>query len=117
MTPRVISNQFVGAADVVKEKVNGLTRSMSEKMDNTRSAAAGGLDRTAAAVHDGGDKFAGLAHCTADKLTSTARYLRKHDFKCMMTDAGRTIKKNPGTSLLVAGLIVLWVSRPHRNIA
>jgi hypothetical protein len=115
MTPRYISNQLVDARDVVKEKVNGLTRSMSEKMDDTRCAAAGGLDRTAAAVHGGGDKFAGLAHSTADKISLTAKYVRKHDFKYMMADAGRTIKKNPATSLLVAGVIVFSVGRALRN--
>ncbi len=115
MTPRSISNQLVDARDVVKEKVNGLNRSMSEKMDDTRCAAARGLDRTAVAVHDGGDRFAGLAHSTADRLHSTAKYLRKHDFRYMMADAGRTIKKNPGTSLLVAGIIVFSVGRVMRN--
>jgi hypothetical protein len=88
---------------------------MSKKMDETRCAAAGGLDRTAAAVHVGGDKFADLAHSTAYKLSSTAKYLRKHDFKYMMADAGKTIRRNPATSLLVAGVLVYSVSRAVRN--
>jgi hypothetical protein len=88
---------------------------MSRKIDETRSAAAGGLDRTAAAVHGGGDMFADLAHSAADKISSTAKYLRKHDFKCMMADAGRTIRKNPATSLLVAGVLVYSVSRAVRS--
>jgi hypothetical protein len=115
MTPRSISNQLADARDVVKEKVSGLNRSVSEKMDDTRCAAARGLDRTAAAVHEGGERFAGLAHSTADKISSTAKYVRKHDFKCMMADAGRTIKKHPATSLLVGGIIVFSMSRALRS--
>ncbi len=57
----------------------------------------------------------GLAHSTADKLNSSAEYLRNHDFKSMMSDVEQLVKKNPGPSLMVAGVIGFLVGRTLRR--
>ena len=115
MTIKALPDQLAGTASLVRNKVNRLSRSVSDKVDETRCAAAVGIDRTALVVHDGGDKFADLAHVTAKKLTSTAHYVRKNNFKCMMADASKTIRQNPVTSLLVAGVFIFSVGRALRH--
>lgn len=103
------------AASQLKNKVNDFGRTAAEKVDQTRTAAASGLDTTASALHQSGEKVTSLAHATADKLSNTAEYLRNHDVKSMMNDVEQVVKKNPGPSLLAAGVIGFLVGRSLRR--
>jgi ElaB/YqjD/DUF883 family membrane-anchored ribosome-binding protein len=108
---KCLGDKISDAASQVKSKVSDLGRTAVDKIDETRTAAATGLDNTASALHAGGEKVTGLAHTTADKLSSTATYLRNHDAKSMMDDVGRMVRRNPGPSLIAAGLIGFLVGR------
>jgi len=112
-----IGDKIADAASQVKSKVSDLGRSAIDKIDETRTAAATGLDSTASALHAGGEKVTGLAHATADKLSSTATYLRNHDAKSMMDGVEGVVRRNPGPSLIAAGLIGFLVGRSLRRNA
>ena len=112
---RSLGDKVSDAASQMKNKVNDMSRVAAEKLEGTRTAAASGLDSTASALHQGGERVTGLAHSTADKLSSTAEYLRSHDVKGMMDDVEQVVKKNPGPSLLAAGVIGFLVGMTMRR--
>jgi hypothetical protein len=111
MTTKSLPDQVTDAAFQVKDKVNDLSRSATEKMEATRAATADGLDSTASALHNSGEKVADLAHETADKLNYGARYLRNNNVPGMFGDLQALVRKNPGMSLLVAGVVGFAVAR------
>lgn len=112
---KTVGDKFAETASQMKETVSNFGRAATEKIDQSRGAAASGLDSTASALHDGSEKVTGLAHATADKLSSTADYLRNNDVKRMMTDVEELVKKNPGPSLIVAGVIGFLLGRSLRS--
>ena len=116
MTPaKSLPDQVTDAASHMKDKVNNLSRSAAERLEESRTTAASSLDATASALHDSGEKVADIAHCTADKLSSSAKYLRTNDVKSILVDVQRVIRKNPGLSLLVAGIVGFSVARALRS--
>ena len=109
--PSMLGEKLSDTATQVKDTVSDLGRMAANNMDENRYAAASGLKKAASALHEqaeslpGGEKVSNLAHAAAEKLTSTADYVRGHDFKRMMGDVGTLVKNNPGPSLLAAAVI------------
>jgi hypothetical protein len=58
---------------------------------------------------------AGAAQSTAKKLASSADYLESHDAKRMMKDLIEVVKKHPGRSLLIAGVLGFFIARALRS--
>ena len=114
-TIKSVGDKIADVASQVKDKVSDFGRSAAETIEDTRTATASGLASTASALHQGGEKVTSLAHSTADKLSGTAEYLRNHDVKSMMADVEHLVKKNPGASLLVAGVIGFLLARTLRR--
>jgi len=110
-----VGDKVSETASQIKDRVSEFGRTAVDKIDQGRTAAASGLDSTASALHQSGDKMTGLAHSTADKLTSSAEYLRNHDFQGMMSDVEHMVKKNPGPSLMIAGVLGFLVGRSLRR--
>lgn len=111
MNTKSLPDQVTDAAARVNEKVNDFSRSATEKIESSRVAAAGRLDSTASALHDSAETITDLAHGTADKLSAGAKYLRKNDVPSILSDVQAFVRKNPGMSLMVAGLVGFAVSR------
>jgi len=108
------------AASMMKDTVSNLGRSAVQSIDKSREAAAAGLNRAASALDNaqdlpGGEKIAGLAHATAKKLGVTAEYVRQNDLNAMMADMTSVIKRNPGPSLVAAGMLGFLVGRAFRS--
>ena len=96
-------------ASQVKEKVSDLGRSAASKMDTSRNAVASGLEDAASTLHEKGQEVSSMAHSAAAGLSSTAKYVRKHNVRDMMADVGRAIRRNPGPSLIAATAVVGFV--------
>ena len=109
------------AASQAKDKASDLGRAAVDKINENRSTASAGLQSAAGTLHDhadnlpGGEKVSSLAHATADKLNTTAEYVRDHDVKSMVADIEQIVKKNPGASLLAAGVLGFLFGRAFRS--
>ena len=105
----------------LKDKVSDLGRKAVDSIDQNLDSAASGLDKAAATLHaraenlPGVDKVSGVAHSAADKLSATAEYVRERGVDTMMTDAKNLVMKNPGPSLLAAGVIGFVLGRAFRS--
>jgi len=112
-----VTEKVSEVASQAKDKISDLGRSAVDTIDANRQSTASGLESAATTLHEkadslpGGEKITSLAHATADKLSSTAEYVREHDFTSMMADVEQLVKKNPGPALLAAGVIGFLVGR------
>jgi ElaB/YqjD/DUF883 family membrane-anchored ribosome-binding protein len=111
--------QISGTVDDAKEKAANLGRKAVNRVDAQREPAAGALDRTADTLHQQGDRFASsaanAAHATADKIQTVADYVRSHDTKAMVNDAGDLVRRYPAQSLAAAAAVGFLVGRAFRN--
>jgi hypothetical protein len=96
-----VTRRVTGIVSDVKEKLSLLSNSLENQVDNRRKSTACTLENTASALHRQGKHLSCITHSTADKLTATAKYLRKHRARNMMTDVGRLLKKNAAPSFAV----------------
>jgi ElaB/YqjD/DUF883 family membrane-anchored ribosome-binding protein len=98
-----------------------MMQNVKEKIDATRRPAADKLEYVASALHDkarnlpGGERVSSLAHRTADTMHTTAQYVRGHDMREMMYDAGMCVRKYPARSLLAAGAVGFLLGRVLQN--
>jgi len=105
----------------LKDRVSELGRKAVDSIDQNLDSAASGLDKAAATLHGraenlpGVDKVSGVAHSAADKLSATAEYVREHGVDRMMMDAKNLVMKNPGPSLLAAGVLGFVLGRAFRS--
>jgi ABC-type transporter Mla subunit MlaD len=105
----------------LKNKASDLGRKAADVIEENMESAAGGLDKAAATLHGradnlpGVEKMTSLAHSAADKLSATAEYVREHDVDRIMADVKSVVKKNPGASLLAAGVVGFLVGRAFRS--
>jgi ElaB/YqjD/DUF883 family membrane-anchored ribosome-binding protein len=69
-------------------------------------AAAGKLSSTAESLRmkagEGNDRMSQLASNTADKLDATARYMRDHHTREMVSGVESMVRRNPGASMCAA---------------
>ncbi|QOY91194.1 hypothetical protein [Paludibaculum fermentans] len=109
-----------GAAQL-KAKASELGRRAAEKIDENMTSAADGLDKAASSLHGtaehlpGVDAVSGFAHSTADRLSATAGYVREHDVDSMMTGVRAIVRKNPGQSLIIAGVVGFLIGRSFKR--
>ena len=84
-----------------------------------RGAVADMLDDMASRLHDradsGNERVMDVAHGAADKVEATARYVRDHGAREMLTDARTFVRKHPGKSLLAVAVIGFLAGRAFRR--
>lgn len=89
-----------------KEKANQFGRRSAETIDRNMDAAAGRLSSTADSLRmragTGGDRMSQLASTAADKLDATARYMRDHHTREMVSGMESLVRRNPGASICAA---------------
>jgi len=112
-----VTDKISEAASTAKDTVVDFGRSVAAKADENRGVAARGLQTAASTLHHQADTLpvggtvTEMAHSAADTLTSTADYVRGRDVSGMMADIERTVKNNPGPSLLCAAAIGFLIGR------
>jgi len=99
----------------VKDQLSEAAGTAGAKLDGVRHSAADRLHDAANSVRHGGAAVAGAAQSTAKKLSSSADYLESHDAKRMMKDLIEVVKKHPGRSLLIAGVLGFFIARALRS--
>lgn len=115
------SEQLSEAVANVKDKAQDIGRRAADKMNETRSSAASGLESAASALHEKAENLPGVeavrnaAHCTANNVACSADYLRTHALKDVISDVGRCVSRNPGTSILTAVFTGFMVGRMFRD--
>ena len=114
-----MKDQISDTVDNAKERASDLGRRAVDRVDAQRQPAAGALDRTADTLHQQGDRIASTAanaaHATADKLQNVADYVRSHDTRAMVDDAGDLVRRYPAQSLVAAAAVGFLVGRALRN--
>lgn len=111
------------AVEQTKHKLTEFGSAAAGKIDQNRAVAASGLEGAAATLHQragqlpGGEKVTQFAHSAADKLNATAGYVRENDLNRMKSDIEGLVKKNPGTSLLVAAALGFLIGRSLKGSA
>lgn len=89
-----------------KQKASELGRTTADTIDRNLDTAAGKLQQTADSLRGragmGTDKMSQLAGTAAEKLDATARYLREHNSRDMVSGFDQMIRRNPGASLAAA---------------
>jgi ElaB/YqjD/DUF883 family membrane-anchored ribosome-binding protein len=93
-----VTRKMAGLVSDVKETVSDLGKRAENEMDSRRKATACTLEDAASALHRQGKACASIAHSAAGKLSSTAKYVRRHRVRNMVTDVGQFLKKNAGPS-------------------
>lgn len=91
--------------------------SIGDRVSDAASTAASTLQEGRDAATDSlkaakdyiGDKVGNLPG--SDSVAATADYLRDHDMNQMAADLTEVVKRNPGPSLLVAGVLGFLVGR------
>jgi ElaB/YqjD/DUF883 family membrane-anchored ribosome-binding protein len=119
----VLADRFSDGAAQLKARASEIGRMAADKIDEKMSSAAAGLDKAAASLHDtaenlpGVETARGMAHSAADKLSATAGYVREHDVDTMTRGVRAVVRKNPGQSLIIAGVIGFLIGRSFRRDA
>lgn len=106
------------AAKTVKDKTQEFGRDAMNKIEENRVSAAGALHNAASTMHQQADKLPNgpdLAHSAADRVEAVASYLQGHDTRQMMADMETVVRRNPGPSLLAAGVLGFLVGRAFRS--
>ncbi len=109
-----------------QDKVAGMGRDLVAAVDGKRESAANAMTNAAGQLHQGGDRIANaahggaekvesLAHGAADSLRSGADFVRDHDLKAMLESVENYVRKNPGTAMIVAGLVGFMAAHVIRN--
>ncbi|MEP7345176.1 MAG: hypothetical protein ABI877_07910 [Gemmatimonadaceae bacterium] len=84
-----------------------------------RGKVASMLDGVASRLHEkadaGSERVMDLGHGAADKVEATARYVREHDRREMMSDVEAFARKHPGKSLLAVAVVGFLAGRALRN--
>ena len=106
------------AAKTVKDKTQEFGRDAMNKIEENRVSAAGALHNAASSMHQKADKLPNgpdLAHSAADRVEAVASYLQGHDTRQIMADVETVVRRNPGPSLLAAGVLGFLVGRAFRS--
>lgn len=121
----MLADKLSIGAKQLHDSTSELGRKAAGRIDGSLGSAASALEQAAAKLHKtadnlpGVDKAIGLTHATADKLTATAGFVREHDVDSMVSDVRRLVRRNPGPTLLVVGVIGFLMGRAfsRRNLA
>ena len=104
MSHATLSSNLADASSRIQDKASDAFRA-------GRIATADSLDSAASGIHAGGDRVADLAHSAAGSLGASAKYVRKHDGRDMVSDIESLIKAHPGKALLGAAVLGFLAGR------
>jgi ElaB/YqjD/DUF883 family membrane-anchored ribosome-binding protein len=116
-----LGDDITNRAAQVKDRVADMARTAADAVDDRRSTVADGIDTAASSLRSragnlpGGEPVTTAATAAADGLSTTADYMRSHDVALMLSDVTSLVKKNPGTTLLLAAAFGFVVGRTMRN--
>jgi len=120
-TKPAIKEKVADMASHAKHTAADWGRSAASAVDRNMKSAAGALENTASALRDrvpASGKVNEFATATADKIENTARYLREHDTRDMVSGVESAVRKNPGASLaaaLAVGFLIGTAMRRDRD--
>lgn len=87
--------------------------------DSKREKVADMLDGVASRIHEradrGSERVLGVGHSTAEKVEATAKYVREHDSREMLSDIEAVAKRHPAKSLLAVAIVGFLAGRALRN--
>ena len=87
--------------------------------DTPRKALANKLNDVALDLHEktetGGERVKEAGHAAADKIESTARYLREHSSREMLSDVEALAKKHPVKSMMAIAVVGFLAGRVLRR--
>lgn len=101
----------------IGDRLTDAASSAAKTVEEGRSAAADSLKSAAHYIGDkvgnlpGGESVQRTAAAAADSVAASAEYLRDTDFSRMATDVEALVKRNPGPSLVVAGVLGFLIGR------
>jgi ElaB/YqjD/DUF883 family membrane-anchored ribosome-binding protein len=121
-----------GTGPGIKEKVGDIAshakhtaadwgKSAASAVDRNMKSAAGALENTASAIRGrvpATGKVNEFGTATADKIEHTARYLREHDTRDMVSGMESAVRRHPGASLaaaLAVGFLIGTAMRRDRD--
>ncbi len=105
-----------GAASI-GDRITDAASTAATTFEEGRAAAADSLKSAANYIGDkvgslpGGESVQRTASAAADSVAASAEYLRDTDLSRMATDVEGLVKRNPGPSLVVAGVLGFLVGR------
>jgi ElaB/YqjD/DUF883 family membrane-anchored ribosome-binding protein len=112
-------DQSEGRLNQVKEQITSFGRSAVDRVEAQREPAAQALGNTASNLHERGDQIAratgDAAQAAADKIKRVADYVRYHDTKAMIEDAGDLVRRYPGQFLAAGAILGFLVGRSLRG--
>jgi ElaB/YqjD/DUF883 family membrane-anchored ribosome-binding protein len=103
------------AASRVQDKAADLGRSAGDALHTGRGVAADKLDNAALNLHERAEQASELGHAAANKVGVTARYVREHGVKEVVSDVEELVRAHPGKSLLVAAAVGFLAARALRS--
>ena len=110
----------VGQTGSMHEAMGGAAEKVRSGVDSARPAVADKLRAAADTVRERasrmprGEQVTRAAQGAADAIASSANYVRSHSAREMSEDLLELVKRNPTTSLLIAGgagFLIAWALR------
>jgi ElaB/YqjD/DUF883 family membrane-anchored ribosome-binding protein len=108
--------QFQERLSEAKGRLADVGQAAAGTISKARSAAAEGLGQAASTIREtagnlGSEKASEFVRESADQVNAAARYVRDRDLPDIVDDFWALVKKNPGPSLLIAGVVGFLVGR------
>lgn len=101
----------------IGDRLTDAANTAATSFEEGRAVAADSLKSAADYVGDkvgnlpGADSVQRAAGAAIDSVSASADYLREADFNRMAGDVEALVKRNPGPSLLVAGVLGFFIGR------
>jgi hypothetical protein len=115
MRSQKASNPVTQGTGNIKDQISDVADRASDRFDTARHTTANTLHSAARTLRTGGDAVAGAAESTARRLADSAEYLDSRDARRMLSDLVAVIRRNPGRSALIAGVLAFFVARALRS--
>jgi ElaB/YqjD/DUF883 family membrane-anchored ribosome-binding protein len=118
---RTAQTEEADIATKAKDKAQAVAHAAADTLDRNRESAARVLGHAASTIHDGatrlpgGEGVARLAGTAAQQIDATARYVREHDTRQMLTDLKQFVRRHPGASILGAMVVGILVGLEFRK--
>lgn len=111
-----MKRNITDTAQDAKDTLNEMGRKTADRIDNSRESTANVLERAATSLHSGAEQVSEFTHSAADRFQNTADYLRETDLDRIIDDVQSFVKRYPGRSLAIAGVLGFLIARGLRRI-
>lgn len=114
-----VAAQSANKLKQVRDQVANLGQKAVDRIEAQREPAAQALTNTASTLHERGDQIAqatgDATQAAADRIQRVADYLRSHDTRAMVEDAGNLVRRYPGQFLAAGAIFGFLVGRSLRR--